>query len=71
MESSKCSIVLVQVCPGGWVYYQVTVPAGYNSLRFSVTKYEGEVSFIARTDERPVTMHKQNRATNGRASVCI
>lgn len=43
-----------------WVYFEYTVPndtvANATHVRFSAVKYSGDVSLIARADERPVRL---------------
>ena len=48
-----------EVCPGNWLHFTTMMPdcmAMGSHIRFDVTKYEGDVSFIGRSSDRPLAL---------------
>jgi len=46
-----------EVCPGNWLHFSTMMPKGMavgSHIRFDVTKYEGTVSFIGQSTDRPL-----------------
>ena len=57
LENDKLSYG--EVCPGNWLHFTTMMPNGMamgSHIRFDVTKYEGDVSFIGRSSDRPLAL---------------
>jgi hypothetical protein len=57
LENDKLSYG--EVCPGNWLHFTTIMPEGMamgSHIRFDVTKYQGDASFIGRSSDRPLAL---------------